>query len=89
MWKKKKRAGTARKVPVFGLLKRGGKVYAEILQNTKAKSLMPIIQQKIQPQSIVYTDSYGSYNALDTSDFKHYRINHSTDFVIEHTHING
>jgi len=69
--------GAAGKVPVFGLLKRGGKGYTQIIDNTQTKTLMPIIRSKIRPDSIVYTDSYHSYNALDVSAFKHYRINHS------------
>jgi transposase len=50
---------------------------------------MPVIKRKIKPGSIVYTDSYRSYNALDVSDFKHFRINHSTDFAQGLNHING
>ena len=49
---------------------------------------MPIITSKIKPDSIVYTDSYRSYNALDVSDFKHFRINHSKEFANNHNHIN-
>jgi len=50
---------------------------------------MPIIREKIRPDSIVYTDCYRSYNALDVSEFKHYRINHSELFAHKHNHING
>ena len=51
---------------------------------------MPIIRQKIKPDSVVYTDSYRSYNALDVSEFHHHRINHSTHFAEHKTnHING
>lgn len=51
---------------------------------------MPIIRQKIALDSIVYTDSYRSYNALDVSEFHHLRINHSTHFAQGKTnHING
>ena len=45
------------------------------VEATKANSLMPVIKRKIKPDSVVYTDSYRSYNALDVSDFKHFRIN--------------
>ena len=81
--------GARGKVPVFGILKRGGKVYTQVIGNTKTDTLMPIIRQKIRPDSIVYTDSYRSYNALDVSEFKHYRINHSLLFVDGRNHING
>jgi transposase len=43
----------------------------------------------IVPDSIVYTDIYHSYNALDVSEFKHYRINHSELFANKNNHING
>ncbi len=87
--KGKRGRGASGKVPVFGLLKRGGKVYAQVISNTKSETLMPIIVKKIKPDSIVYTDCYGSYNALDVSQFKHYRINNSVLFANKHNHING
>jgi len=88
--KGKRGRGAAGKVAVFGLLKRGGKVYTKIIDNTRTDTLMPIIKGKIIPDSIVYTDCYHSYNALDVSEFHHFRINHSTHFA-EHkfNHING
>ena len=70
--KGKRGRGAAGKVPVFGILKRGGKVYTQIIDNTRTTTLMPIIRRRITPDSIVYTDSYRSYNALDISEFKHY-----------------
>jgi transposase len=81
--------GAAGKVPVFGLLKRKGRVYTRVISDTKSATLMPIIHQKIVPDSIVYTDAYRSYNALDVSSFKHERINHSKLFADNHNHING
>ena len=77
------------KVPVLGLLKRNSKVYAFIISNAKADILIPIILEKVVPDSIVYTDSFRCYNALDVSEFTHYRINHSTTFVNNKNHING
>ncbi len=81
--------GAAGKVPVFGLLKRSGKVYTKIIADVKTDTLMPIIKKKIVPDSIVYSDCLPSYNALDISEFKHYRINHSKLFADKHNHING
>jgi len=47
------------------------------------------MQKIIKPDSIVYTDHYRSYNVLDVSEFKHYRINHSKLFADKQNHING
>ena len=87
--KGKRGRGAAGKIPVFGLLKRGGKVYTKIIPDARAATLMPIIREKIHPDSIVYSDSLPSYNVLDVSDFKHYRINHSELFADKKNHING
>ena len=87
--KGKRGRGAAGKVAVFGILKRGGKVYTQIILDAKTDTLMPIIRQKIEPDSIVYTDCWRAYNALDVSEFKHYRINHSKLFAKKHNHING
>ncbi len=84
--------GAAGKIPVFGILKRGGKVYTKIIPDASGDTLIPIIKSKVFPDSIVYSDSWRAYNALDVSEFHHHRINHSKTFVDEETrsnHING
>jgi transposase len=87
--KGKRGRGAAGKVPVFGLLKRGGKVYTQIIPDAKATTLVPIIEEKVIPDSIVYSDCWRGYNTLDITDFKHYRINHSKLFADKKNHING
>jgi transposase len=87
--KGKRGRGAGGKVPVFGLLKRGGRVYSKAISDTRGKTLMGIMQDRIVPDSIVYTDAYHSYNVLDVSEFKHYRINHSKLFANKQNHING
>ena len=74
---------------VFGLLKRNGRVYTVAVPNTQTVTLLPIIREQVRPDSIVYTDCYRSYDVLDSSEFSHYRINHSTHFAEQHNHING
>ena len=81
--------GAAGKVPVFGLLKRNGKVYTKIIPDASGASLLPIIERKVIPDSIVYSDCWRGYNVLDVSGFKHYRINHSKLFADKQSHING
>lgn len=87
--KGKRGRGAGGKVPVFGLLKRGGRVYTKIIQDASSATLIPIIKRKVVPDSIVYSDCWRAYNALDVGDFKHYRINHSKLFADRHNHING
>ena len=87
--KGKRGRGAAGKVVVFGMLKRHGKVYTVVVENTKAATLMPVIANKIKPDSVVYTDTYRSYDALDVTEFHHHRINHSELFADKKNHING
>lgn len=87
--KGKRGRGATGKVVVFGILKRGGKVFTKVVNDTKAITLMPLITRKVAPDSVVYTDCYRSYNALDVSDFHHHRINHSALFATGKNHING
>ena len=87
--KGKRGRGAAGKVAVFGLLKRRGKVFTAIIANAKSRTLLPIIEEKVAPDSIVYTDTFKSYNALDVSDFHHLRINHAKLFADKQNHING
>jgi transposase len=81
--------GASGKVPVFGCLERKGKVYTQMISDVKEKTLIPIIRSKIKPDSIIYSDNFRSYNALDVSEFKHLRINHSKKFAEDKNHING
>ncbi len=87
--KGKRGRGAGGKVAVFGLLKHGGKAYTAIIPNAKTETLLPIIEEKVTPDSIVYIDTFRSYNALDISAFHHMRINHSKLFAYRNNRING
>ena len=50
--------GAAGKVPVFGLLKRGGRVFTVMIPNARTATLLPIMERMILPDSIVYTDGF-------------------------------
>ena len=56
--KGKRGRGATGKVPVFGLLKSGGKVYTRIIADASGQILMPIIAHKVIPNSIVYSDCW-------------------------------
>ena len=67
--KGKRGRGAGVKVPVFGLLKRGDRGYTVMIDDAKSQTLLGIIRDRIQPDSIVYTDSFRSYDVLDVSEF--------------------
>lgn len=87
--KGKRGRGAAGKVAVFGLLKRRGKVFTVVVENTKTETLLTVITRKIKPDSWVYTDTYRGYDALDVYQFHHERINHSELFTVKENYTNG
>lgn len=83
-------ARAAGKVSVFGLLKRGVKVLVAIILDASTATLLPIIEEEVDPESIGHTDTVNAYNALDLSDFHLMRINRSKLFADKYNfHING
>ena len=87
--KGKRGRGAAGKIPVFGRVKRGGKVYTKIIPDASGATRIPIIERKVVPDSIIYSDYCRGYNVLDVLDFHHFRISHSKLFADRHNHING
>jgi transposase-like protein len=87
----KRGRGARGKIIVFGLLKRNGKVYCEIIKNTEKQVLMPIIRRVVQSGSDIYSDGWRSYNALAIYGYNHKKVKHSEDEFArpEGTHING
>lgn len=86
----KRGRGAKGKVPVVGLLKRNGKVFAQIVGNCKRRELMPIIKGKILEESTIYTDGWRSYDSLVLNGYKHYRIHHhENEFARGKNHVNG
>ena len=62
--KGKRGRGAGGKVPVFGILKRGGRVYTKMLPNVARATVVPIINAKITLDSVVYTDGYFAYISM-------------------------
>lgn len=88
--RRKRGRGAENKVPVFGVLKRDGRVYTQIIKNASKQELMPIVRQLIRKQSTIYTDKWRSYDGLVFDGYKHKRINHSKQYSNRRgTHVNG
>ena len=86
----KRGRGAKGKISVFGILKRDGKVYTQIVENCSKNELMPIIKGKILEGSTINTDGWKSYDGLILDGYKHYRVYHSKDeFARGKCHING
>ena len=86
----KRGRGAAGKTPVFGLLKRGGKVVVRIASDCSRESLMPIIQGLVLEGSTIYSDGWAAYDGLIVNGYDHYRVFHShNEFARGKSHVNG
>ena len=86
----KRGRGAAGKTPVFGILKRGGKVYLTVVKSCSKDELMPIIQGQILENSTVCTDGWRAYDGLIVNGYDHYRVFHSeNEFARGKCHVNG
>jgi transposase len=81
--------GAAGKIPVFGILERGGKVRVEVVQNVTGETLLTMAIKKVKRGSLIYTDKFRSYNGLISYGFRHLRIDHGKRFVNGKVYING
>lgn len=89
---KLKRGRGTQKQPVFGLFKRNGRVYTEIVPNCKKGVLQAIIKGKVDTSTVIYSDKWRGYDGLvDVGYGKHFRVNHGdNEFSKGHgIHING
>ena len=87
----KRGRGASGKTIVFGIFKRNGKVYTEIVPDAKKRSLQAVIRGRVDPGSIVHSDGWRGYDGLvDVGYEKHFRVHHGkSEFVRGKSHING
>jgi len=65
------------RLPVFGLLCRGGQVRLFVLRNVQSETIRPIVHQMVQRGAKVYPDSYSIYHFLSRDGYQHRTVNHS------------
>ena len=87
----KRGRGAGRKIIVFGLMKRNGKVFTNIIKHVEKDVVMPIIRRVVQSGSDIYSDGWRSYDALAVYGYNHKKVKHTeNEFAREDgTHING
>ena len=84
-----------KKSPVLGMVQRGsdgkpGRVYAVKVPDVKAVSLLPRVESRVLPSSMIYTDELHSYKGLGSRGYFHSRINHSQGvYVMGDVHTNS
>lgn len=100
LWKNKrhsvKNGGTKRgrgtsKTPVFGILCRGGKVWAQVVPDVEEKTLLPLISRRVETGSTVCSDTWRSYTGIAANGYVHRLVKHHKGEYSDGkgNHING
>lgn len=83
--------GASGKTIVFGIFKRNGSIYTEIVPDCRKKTLRAIIRGRVGVNAVIHADGWRDHDGLvDVGYSKHFRVNHSENqFADETNHING
>ncbi len=76
------------KVIVMGMLERGGKVRAGVIDNRRKKVVQAQVREHIEAGSAIFSDELKSYEGLE-SDYQHAVINHAVEYASGNVHTNG
>jgi len=87
----KRGRGASGKTIVFGVFKRNGKVFTEIVPDASKAVLQSVIRGRVSIDSVIHSDGWRGYNGLvDLGYAKHFRVHHvHNEFANGNKHING
>jgi transposase-like protein len=83
--------GDEKKIPVVGIVQRGGKVVAKVMPDLRAEKVLRVIRDHVTPGSTIYTDEYRIYDRIkfmyakdgQPAEFKHKRIRHASGIYVQ------
>ena len=86
-----KRGRGTSKQAVFGILCRSGQVWAEVVPNVEANTLMPLLRKQVAKGSIVCSDTFRSYTGIAARGYVHRLVKHDQQEYVDAqgNHING
>ena len=80
------------KTPVFGILCRGGQVWAQVVPNVTQQTLQALIRRRVTPGSTICSDTWVGYTGIATKGYVHRLVDHSQGYTAgrhRSHHING
>lgn len=75
--RKAKRGRGTDKVPVFGIVERGGKIMVRVLPNVQQPTILSVVREQVEKGATVYTDEFQVYDKLTRMGYRHDRVKHS------------
>ena len=80
--------GSKDKVPVLGMMERGGKVRTMVVPNRKKAALQSEVRKHVEAGSALYTDALLSYEGL-AGEYAHKVVDHAVQYVDGKVHTNS
>jgi transposase len=79
----------APKVPVIGIVQRGGRVLARVIPAVNKKELLGAVRKHVKAGSVIYTDELNIYKGIPKlrtrngrpARYKHFAVKHKTHYV--------
>lgn len=71
------------KTTVFGMVERDGDVVAQVVPDVARDTLLPKIQGKVAPLSVIYTDELSTYEPLTILGYEHKTVNHKAGVYVD------
>ena len=87
----KRGRGASGKTVVMGMVERNGNAIAQVVPNVRARTLLPMIEQKIakEDKTIVFTDDLHSYDNIEKLGYAHEVVQHAAkQYVSGIAHVN-
>ena len=69
--------GTTLKTSVFGILCRGGHVWAEVVPDIRRQTLQTLIRRRVQPGSLLCSDTWIGYTGIAAHGYVHRLVAHA------------
>lgn len=78
------------KTIVLGMKERGGRTVAQVIPNTKMRTIKPAVLETIEPGATISTDELLSYGLLTGYGYKHDTVKHrAKEYVRGDVHVNS
>ena len=85
----KRGRGAEGKTPVLGMVERNGKLEVRTVENTKRKTIIPLVISNVNQSAQIFTDEYPVYKCLPSFGFNHSAVQHSDKvYVVGNCHTN-
>jgi len=77
--------------PVFGILCRGGQVWAQVVPDVTARTLLPLLRRRVRRGAVVCSDTWTRYTGVAAKGYVHRLVAHGQGQFSDRrgSHING